>query len=53
MDPQLAFRAGEKKLSARIRERQSRIATAANIGEMKNIMVVVPMRPTRLVCQEK
>ena len=37
----------------RIRERHSRMATAEKIGEMKNIMVEVPMRPTRLVCQEK
>jgi hypothetical protein len=53
MEPQLDFRAGEKKLRARMRERQRRMDTAANRGEMKNIMVEVPTRPTRLVCQEK
>ena len=53
MDPQLACLAGEKKLSARIRERHNRIATAANSGEMRNIMTEVPMSPTKLVCQEK
>ena len=53
MEPQFAFLAGEKKLRARIRERQRRIETAAKSGEMKNIMVEVPMRPTKLVCHEK
>ena len=53
MDPQFACLAGEKKLSARIKERQSRMATAAKSGEMKNIMTEVPIKPTRLVCQEK
>ena len=53
MEPQFAFLAGEKKLRAKMRERQSRMETAAKRGEMKNIMVEVPMRPTRLVCQEK
>ena len=40
--------AGEKKLMARMMERQRRMETAANRGEMKNIMVEVPIRPTRL-----
>ena len=53
MEPQLAFLVGEKKLRARMRERQSRMETAAKRGEMKNIMVEVPMSPTKLVCQEK
>ena len=29
------------------------MATAAKSGEMKNIMTEVPIKPTRLVCQEK
>ena len=53
MEPQLEFLAGERKFKARMRERQSRIATAANIGEIKNIMIDVPINPTRLVCHEK
>ena len=53
MDPQFAFLAGENILRARMRERQSRMATAANTGDTKNIMMVVPSRPTRLVCHEK
>ena len=34
-------------------DKQRRMDTAANIGEMKNIMVEVPISPTKLVCQEK
>ena len=49
----MAFLAGDRKLRARMRERQSKIATAANIGEIRNIMIEVPNNPTRLVCQEK
>ena len=53
MDPQFVFLSGEKRLRERISERQRRIETAANRGEMRNIMVAVPTRPTRLVCHEK
>ncbi len=53
MEPQLEFLAGERKFKARMRDRQSRIAIAANNGEIKNIMIDVPINPTRLVCQEK
>ena len=53
MEPQLAFLRGEKMLSARMRDKQRRIATAAKRGEMRNIMVEVPINPTKLVCQEK
>ena len=53
MEPQLAFLAGEKKLRARMRERQRRMETAAKRGEMKNIIEEVPRSPTREVCQEK
>ena len=49
----MALRAGEKKLRARMRERQRRMATAANTGEMRNIITLVPVSPTRLVCHEK
>ena len=42
MDPQLAFLRGEKILRARMRDKQSRMATAANRGLMRNIMVEVP-----------
>ena len=45
----MAFLAGEKKFKARMRERHSNIATAANMGEMRNIITVVPVNPTRLV----
>jgi hypothetical protein len=53
MDPQLELRAGEKKLRASMSERQSRMATAANTGEIRNIITLVPASPTRLVCHEK
>lgn len=53
MDPQLAFLRGEKILRARIRERHRSMETAANSGDMRNIMVDVPISPTRLVCHEK
>ena len=53
MDPQLELRAGEKKLRASMSERQRRIATAANTGEIRNIITLVPASPTRLVCHEK
>ena len=53
MDPQFVFLSGENRFRDRIRERQRRMETAANSGEMRNIMVAVPTRPTRLVCQEK
>ena len=53
MEPQFACLAGEKMLRARVNERQRRRATAAKRGEVKNIMVDVPIRPTRLVGHEK
>ena len=53
MEPQFACLAGEKKLRARTRDRHNNMATAANIGEIRNIITVVPVRPTRLVCHEK
>ena len=53
MEPQLDALAGEKMFRARVKERQSRRATAAKRGEVKNIMADVPIKPTRLVGQEK
>ena len=53
MDPQLELLAGEKKLSPRMMERQRRMASAANIGDTKNIITDVPANPIRLVCHEK
>ena len=47
------FLMGERKLSANTREQQRRTETAEKRGLMKNIMTVVPLRPTRLVCHEK
>ena len=47
------FLMGERKLSANTREQQRRTETAEKRGLMKNIMTVVPARPTRLVCHEK
>ena len=47
------FLMGERKLSAKTREQQRRTETAEKRGLMKNIMTVVPARPTRLVCHEK
>ena len=44
---------GERKLRAKTREQQRRTETAEKRGLMKNIMTVVPARPTRLVCHEK
>ena len=44
---------GERKLSAKTREQQRRTETAEKRGLMKNIMTVVPISPTRLVCHEK
>ena len=40
-------------MSAKTREQQRRTETAEKRGLMKNIMTVVPVRPTRLVCHEK
>ena len=44
---------GERKLSAKTSEQQRRTETAEKRGLMKNIITVVPVRPTRLVCHEK
>ena len=44
---------GERKLSANTREQQRRTETAEKRGLMKNIITVVPVSPTRLVCHEK
>jgi len=44
---------GEKKWREIIKDRQRRIETAANRGEIKNIIVAEPTSPIRLVCQEK
>jgi hypothetical protein len=53
IEPQLAFRTGLKKFKAKISDRHSRILTAENIGLIKNIIMLVPIKPTRLVCHEK
>lgn len=42
----MAFLRGEKIFRPRMRERQRRIATAAKSGEIRNIMVLVPIKPT-------
>ena len=44
---------GERKLSAKTSEQQRRTETAEKRGLMKNIITVVPVRPTKLVCHEK
>ena len=53
MEPQFASFMGEKKLRAKTRDKQRRMATAANSGDTRNIIEEVPIRPTRLVCHEK
>ena len=40
-------------MSAKTSEQQRRTETAEKRGLMKNIITVVPVRPTRLVCHEK
>ena len=40
-------------MRARMRERQSRMETAASMGEMRSIMVEVPASPTRLEGHQK
>ena len=47
------FLSGERKLRAKTREQQRRTETAEKRGLTKNIMTVVPVSPTRLVCHEK
>ena len=53
MEPQFSFLTGEKTLSPNTRLKQSSKLTAEKMGLMRNIMAVVPTKPSRLVSQEK
>ena len=47
------LRTGLKKFKAKIKEKQSKMLTAENMGLIKNIIVEVPTRPIKQVCHEK
>lgn len=49
----VCFLIGEKRLRAKTRLRQRRMATAEKSGETTNIMATVPDRPKTQVCQLK
>ena len=47
------FTEGLKKFNAKMMDRHSKIPTAEKTGLMKNIIIVVPVKPKRHECQEK